>query len=310
MGSACGVSWDGTSGGKLDKSAIPDPPDHKSHYLNAAETKGDSSFPVVDGDGNLRAGNVNSAWKLKGRGEGVSEECLRKLDNAFDQDVLPSSAYDNKVTLDGDDEDFGINLEFSAPPEEALEEGFNKYGVRVRDDGSIDARFETMEPGVRRGVDITSEFLERVSAHDYGRIPLQLDHSMSQRANVGEIKDIRYSNVRQTQLVEVHVPNTGSSIRDDIIADFKHEPPQVQDISVSFNPRTVEVEVPDNPEGEPKFIDARIDEFSLTPFPAGYDNGGLTPAFSSAVEKACIDPTDYSEPDSQLIKRPHYLIRK
>lgn len=311
MGSACGVSWDGTSGGKLDESAIPDPPDHKSHYLNAADTKSDSSFPVVDGEGNLRAGNVNSAWDLRNQGEGVSEECLRKLDNAFSDNVLPDSAYDNSTVIVGEDHDqeFGINLEFTAPPEEALAEGFNRWGVRENEDGSLDVRFDAMEPGTRRGFDITPEFLRRVTSHDYDKIPLQLDHSKSQRANAGYIEPdfLKFDDVMR---VQAHIPNTGSSFREDIIADFTHEPPQIQDISVSFDPRTVEVQRPDSRGEAPKFVDARIREFSLTPFPAGYDNGGLTPAFSAAVEKAGIESYEFSEPESKLIQRPHYLIRK
>jgi hypothetical protein len=314
MGSACGVEWSGTSGGKLDESAIPDAPEHKSHYLNAADTKGDSSFPVVDGDGNLRAGNINSAWDLRGSGEGVGEECLRKLDNAFDDNVLPESAYENSMNTvtvgDNDvDGDFGMNLEFSILPEEALSDGFNRYGVRENDDGSVDVRFAAMEPGERRGFEITPEFLRNVTRHEYDRIPVQLDHSKSQRANVGYIEpeNVRFDDILKTQ---IHIPDTGSSIRDDIIADFTHDPPQINDISVAFDPRTVEVEPPSSKGEAPEFVDARIREFSLTPFPAGYDNGGLTPEFSSAVEQASISPSEYEEPDSQLITRPHTLIKK
>lgn len=218
----------------------------------------------------------------------------------------------NETVILGDndtDGEYGMNLEFRKPPERAIAEGFNKYGVRENDDGSVDVRFNAMEPGERRGVDITPDFLSNVVSHSYDRIPLQLDHSKSQRANVGYIEPtkLQYDDFMQ---VQVHVPNTGSSIRNDIIADFTHDPPQVQDISVSFNPRTVEVEPPASRDDNPQFVDARIDEFSLTPFPAGYDNGGLTPAFSSAVEKAQINPDEYSEPTSQLAEQPHILIEK
>lgn len=319
MGEACGVSWDGTSSGKLDRSEIPDPPDHKSHFLNAAETKGDSSFPVVDGDGNLRAGNVNSAWDLRNQGDGVSEECLRKLDSAFDEDVLPESAYENKgetdvvKIADNDvDGEFGINVEFRRPVQEALGDGFNEYGVREREDGSIDVRFRAMEPGTRRGIDITPEFLDAVTDYDYGRIPLQLDHSKSQRANVGYIdgEKLKFGDAVQ---VQAHIPNTGSDMREDIIADFTYEPPQIQDISIGFDPKSIEVERPSKRGENPRFVDGRIREFSLTPFPAGYDNGGLTPEFSAAVEQAAIcncSEFDEDEAQSQLLKRPHILIKK
>lgn len=205
---------------------------------------------------------------------------------------------------------FGMNLEFSAIPTEALSEGFNRHGVRENDDGSIDVRFAAMEPGERRGIDITPEFLRNVTSHSYsGNIPMQMDHSASQRANVGYVDPNKIA-FKDTLQVEAHIPNTGSSIRDDVIADFTHDPPQISDISVAFDPRTVEVEPPSKRGEPPEFVDARFREFSLTPFPSGYDNGGLTPEFSAAVDKASIDPDEFTEPTSQLISRPHILITK
>lgn len=313
MPSACGVSWSGTSGGKLSEGSIPDPPDHKSHYLNAADTKGDSSFPVVDGEGNLRAGNVRSAWKLRNRGDGVSEECLRKLANAFDSSPLPGSASENAAVRqaiafseDEPDRQVGMNLEFQSPRQAVLDDGFNEHGVRVNSDGSLDVRFNAMEPGVRRGVEISEGFLSNVVAHDYSDIPLQLDHSQSQLANVGQI-DPQHLQFNDLLQVQAHIPDTGSSVRDDVIADFTHEPPQVTDISVAFHPQSIEVE--HSRRGEtPRLIDAKIREFSLTPFPAGYDNGGLTPAFSEAVEAAFCGCSEDDDAESYLQKQPHTLI--
>lgn len=386
MPSSCGVEWSGTSGGKLDESAIPDSPDHKPHYLNSADTKSDSSFPVVDGEGNLRAGNVNAAWDLRNQGEGVSEECLRNLDGAFDENVLPDSAYENAehgrddvadvqewqtgdmvqwvplpqvkgqiVHVDterknlmvelmkeddgglvssghtitagysdvqpiegmdmeaeeteterarpafSESDTFGITTEFSVLPSEALADGFNKYGVRVNEDGSVDVRFNVMEPGVRKGIEIEPEFLQTVAGYDYDRVPLQIDHSESQLANVGYVggDNIKFASDGVLR-AQAHIPNTGSDVRDDVIADFTHDPPQITDISVGFNPDAMEVERPSSRDGNPRFVDGRIREFSLTPFPAGYDNGGLTPEFS---EGGAADA-------SKLIKRPHLIIRK
>lgn len=386
MPSSCGVEWSGTSGGKLDESAIPDSPDHKPHYLNSADTKSDSSFPVVDGEGNLRAGNVNAAWDLRNQGEGVSEECLRNLDGAFDENVLPDSAYENAehgrddvadvqewqtgdmvqwvplpqvkgqiVHVDterknlmvelmkeddgglvssghtitagysdvqpiegmdmeaeeteterarpafSESDTFGITTEFSVLPSEALADGFNKYGVRVNEDGSVDVRFNVMEPGVRKGIEIEPEFLQTVAGYDYDRVPLQVDHSESQLANVGYVggDNIKFASDGVLR-AQAHIPNTGSDVRDDVIADFTHDPPQITDISVGFNPDAMEVERPSSRDGNPRFVDGRIREFSLTPFPAGYDNGGLTPEFS---EGGAADA-------SKLIKRPHLIIRK
>lgn len=217
----------------------------------------------------------------------------------------------NTVTI-GDnqtDGDFGMNLEFTTLPTEALSEGFNRHGVRENEDGSLDVRFAAMEPGERRGFQIDANFLQNVASYDYDRIPLQLDHSQSQRANVGYI-DPNNVEFNDTLNIQAHIPDTGSSVRDDVIADFNHEPPQIQDISVSFDPRSVEMEPPSEKGEAPRFADARFKEFSLTPFPAGYDNGGLTPEFSSAAEQASISPDDFEEPESQLISRRHILINK
>lgn len=319
MASTCGVEWSGTSSGMLEESEIPDAPDHKKHYLNSAETKGDSSFPVVDGDGNLRAGNVNAAWDLRNNGEGVSEECLRNLDSAFDDNVLPDTAYENsggdivQIAESEIDGKFGMNVEFNQLPTDAITDGFNKYGVRENEDRSLDVRFKAMEPGVRRGIEIPAEFLRSVSNYDYGRVPLQLDHSDSQLANVGFVsgENIKFSSDGFLQ-IQAHIPNTGADRRDEVIADFTHDPPQIRDVSVAFDPKSVEVERPSKRNEKPRFVDGRIREFSLTPFPAGYDNGGLTPEFSSAVEKATLfdDSPSEGEPQSQLIKRPHILITK
>jgi len=225
------------------------------------------------------------------------------------------SRYSDTVKLHNTTEDdfdgaFGVNIEFSQLPESAISDGFNRHGVRENDDGSIDVRFNVMEPGVRKGVEITPEFLRSVASYDYGTLPLQLDHSDSQRANVGYIEP---SNIKfagdGTLRAQAHIPDTGSDIRDDVIADFTHEPPQITDISIGFDPRSLEVEKPAKRDGTPKFVDGRIREFSLTPFPAGYDNGGLTPEFSSAVED--LQFTEESDDaESQLLSRPHNVIRK
>lgn len=212
-----------------------------------------------------------------------------------------------------DDPVYGMNLEFQAPPEARLGDGFNEHGVRTNDDGSLDVRFEAMEPGVWRGVEITEEFLDGVARDADGNIPVQMDHSKSQRLNVGRI-DPRKIQFGEKLLVEAHIPNTGSSVRDDVIADFSHDPPEIRDISIAFHPDSVEVEAPDKRGEPPRFVDADIREFSLTPFPAGYDEGGLTPAFSEAVGNAIADTdpedddeTEFSEAESQLITRPHLL---
>ena len=183
----------------------------------------------------------------------------------------------------------GWNITFGVPEiiPESLGDGFNRYGVREHEDGSIDVIFAAMEPGLRRNVRVTDQFLSRVASHSYeGRIPLQYDHSHSQRANVGwiEPENIKFSD--NMLRVMAHIPNTGSQIRTDTINDFTHDPPAISDGSVGFDPRTLEVKRPESRGDEPEFVDARLQEFSLTPFPAGYDNGGLSPQFSEVVDGA------------------------
>lgn len=83
---AAGVQFTGTSGGKLNEADIPND-DFADHYLFDGDTKSDSSYPVVDADGSLRRGNVESAYSVGARG-GVSEDSLhrklRQLNDEFD----------------------------------------------------------------------------------------------------------------------------------------------------------------------------------------------------------------------------------
>lgn len=182
---------------------------------------------------------------------------------------------------------FYISTDFSVSERavEALGEGFNKHGVRERDDGSIDVIFEAMEPGVRHEgtpfeVEITSEYLQQVAAKDYGeRLPMQMNHSWDQADNVGWIYGDRVQFSDGKLRLMGHVPNTGSSVRSDVIADFTHDPPAITDGSVGFDPTSLTAT--EDGSGPPKFTDGRLQEFSLTPFPAGYDDGGLAPEFSA-----------------------------
>lgn len=96
--SAATVSFTDTKGGELDKSEL-DADEHtlSDHYLfGSGDTKGDYSYPVVDAAGNLRRGNVDSAWGLGARG-GVSEDKLKSrlktLGKEFDSNPIPDDAY-------------------------------------------------------------------------------------------------------------------------------------------------------------------------------------------------------------------------
>lgn len=181
----------------------------------------------------------------------------------------------------------GFNVNLRTPSEDSLDGGFNEYGVRENYNGdeleSIDVIYNAMEPGVWKGVEITPEFLEEISSGSVSGIPVQYDHSQSQRANVGTLTKSRFSGDHLKLMF--NVPNTGNSLRSDTIADFTHSTgPQITNGSVGFNPRSLEFEKSDKEEAKAKFVDAELIEFSLTPFPSGYDNGGITANFSQAVD--------------------------
>jgi hypothetical protein len=190
------------------------------------------------------------------------------------------------------DADLEFTASPAAPPEAFSADGvrdltdFNEYGVRqTRDENgnllSVDVVYRAMEPGLRKNVRVTPEFLARVAENFSGTIPLQYDHSHSQRANVGYVTDV-WAGADALWLMAT-VPNTGSTIRSDTIADFTYQPPAITDGSVGFG-RDYEVEFNEEAE-EYAFVNASLAEFSLTPFPAGYDHGGLSPAFCEAASE-------------------------
>lgn len=181
-------------------------------------------------------------------------------------------------------EELAFNVSFSLPESLRRPDGFNRYGVKEYEDGSIDVIFAAMEPGVRKGIRITDEFLSNVSRGFSDPIPLQLDHATDQLSNVGHVKDVKYSDGFLRTLA--YVPNTGNSIRSDVISDFTHEPPAINDGSVGFGN---DYRIERNDAGEPEFVDATMVEFSLTPFPAGYgSDGGLSPQFAKAAREAGV----------------------
>lgn len=113
--SVAGVTFDGTKSGDLDESEIPDD-DYESHYLFPADTKSDSSYPVVDADGNLRKGNVESAWELGARG-GVSESELKSklesLNDEFDNPPIDPEKFneDEEESEDHEEQDTNRTIE-------------------------------------------------------------------------------------------------------------------------------------------------------------------------------------------------------
>lgn len=180
----------------------------------------------------------------------------------------------------------GFNVQLNSPSTNDLDDGFNEFGVRENYDGdeleSIDVIFDAMEPGIWKGIEITPEFLRTLDSNTAEGMPVQYDHSHSQRANVGTITQSKFNG---TYKLILNVPNTGSQIRNDTIADFTHSTgPKITDGSIGLDPRSLEFSESEDDDAKAKFEYADPIEFSLTPFPAGYENGGVTAEFSEAVD--------------------------
>ena len=198
----------------------------------------------------------------------------------------------------------GFSVQLQTPSAETLAEGFNIHGVRENyvDDEleSIDVIFNAMEPGIRKGVEITPEFLDGMAQNAHSGLPVQYDHSHSQRANVGTLKETKFS--ENFFKVMLNIPNTGSSIRTDTIADFTHTSgPQITDGSIGLNPASIEFEESDSNDADVKFVDAELIEFSLTPFPGGYDNGGIANSFSEKV-RDFVESTESEESQIEVYR--------
>lgn len=194
--------------------------------------------------------------------------------------------------------DVSEDLEFRAgfgTGEEADLDGFNDSGVRENftDEDeleSVDVVYEAMEPGPpedRNGVRITSEFLEDVAGRDYGeKTPYMLGHSDDPLDEIGKLQKVWFDDMSETLMVMNRVFNTGAPTHDEVVSRLTNDPPTMTDGSVGFG-QQYEAEL--NIDGEPELIEGEIREFSTTPFPGGYDDGGLgvpNAAFAEAVAEA------------------------
>jgi len=94
-----GVSFTGLRDGKLDESEIPND-DYEQHYLYSEDTKSASSYPVVDGDGYLRRGNVDAAHALGARG-GVDSDAHDRKVMQLNEVFAESTEYSAPIETDG-----------------------------------------------------------------------------------------------------------------------------------------------------------------------------------------------------------------
>jgi len=185
-------------------------------------------------------------------------------------------------------------------------DGFNEYGVRENytDETlqSVDVLYEAMEPGPpedRNGIRITASFLETVAAQDYGdNTPYMLGHSDDPLDEIGKLQNVVYDEQSEKLLIVNRVFNTGAPTHDEVVSRLTYEPPTMTDGSVGFGDQ---YEAVINEAGEPELVDGRIREFSTTPFPGGYDDGGLgvpNAEFAEAIEDAAFD--QHGEGDAQV----------
>lgn len=130
-----GVTFTGLREGDLDESEIPND-DFESHYLYPADTKSESSYPVVDGEGYLRRGNVDAAYQLGARGGVDADEHdrnVRRLNDVFanadgySAPIDPESFTTDTMSQNTDDsgqsgDDGGITLDVSDLTIDALTE--------------------------------------------------------------------------------------------------------------------------------------------------------------------------------------------
>lgn len=89
--SAGGVTWDGIArNGEIDKDTI-DEDDYGDNFLVVGDTKDDSSYPVVGGDGRLYTYNLKWAWNMRGQGSNEQEQqvesAVEEIYNAIDVEI-------------------------------------------------------------------------------------------------------------------------------------------------------------------------------------------------------------------------------
>lgn len=316
MPRAVGVEFSDTREGYLDRANIPKE-GFETHFLAPASTKAQSSFPVVDGDGVLRRGNVVQAWKQRERSDRADlERRIRQLARYFEEnpigddleDPLADIYSDTVTTLDvAEDLEFGATagraeLDFSHEEfTERVGDGFNEYGVRENYDGndsleSVDVIFEAMEPGPperRNGVRITDDFLQEVASKDYGgeRPPHLKDHNATDTfSRIGEVRNVWFSDRLGKLMLMTRTPNVqGSQNHQEAIARYTHNPPEIRNGSVGFGRQYEAVR---NDDGEPELVDGELREFSTVNFPGGYDDGGIKAAFAEAAQDAVGDFDD------------------
>jgi hypothetical protein len=218
-----------------------------------------------------------------GKGSCPSEWSISLLNWAYNPfDGMPDGEPNPDSQENSDDSD-GLTFAATAmaPRRSDLTSSFNEHGISRNFDNkgeliSVDAVYEAMEAGPperRNGVRVTDEFLQRVADKDYSeKPPYLMDHKRDTLSQIGHVEDVWFDESSEKLMLMARVFNTGSPTHDEIISRLTFEPPTITDGSIGFSESTTMAQ---NDEGETVLEDGRIREFSTTPFPAGYDDGGL-----------------------------------
>lgn len=98
-----GISYSGTAGGTLDKSEIPND-DYADHFVFDGDTKSESGFPLVDAEGNLRAGNVAAAFRFRNDAPDTDEllDVLEAVNDEFDEPPIEPESLEEAMTSNAD----------------------------------------------------------------------------------------------------------------------------------------------------------------------------------------------------------------
>lgn len=167
-----GVTFEGTRGGQLDESEIPSD-DFESHYLFDGDTKSDSAYPVVDADGMLRRGNVESAFAVGARGSVSESELhskLQALNNEFDSPPLDPEQLEAAQAIGGDDAPTGQSTDGPANADASPSD--QTTTTDMTEDDISDA-----ERALLAKVDDPDEAIEVLQEHDSYEEPHTMEQS-------------------------------------------------------------------------------------------------------------------------------------
>lgn len=100
-----GISFEGTATGTLEEGDLPnDPEEFASHYVFDADTKGESSFPLVDAENRLRRGNVAAAFRFRDDAPDLQQllDVLEAVNDRFDDPPIDPESLDEATTANAD----------------------------------------------------------------------------------------------------------------------------------------------------------------------------------------------------------------